>query len=143
MKALERVVPAPFVLAVVLAVMGAAAIGYHLATSVRRRGRDLAVLRVLGATGLQLRATIQWQACALAAVGVVLGIPIGVLIGARVHVAVANSVGVVPSVAIPIAELVAVAAGLLIVAGLAAVVPARWATRPPSALLDASARAGG
>ncbi len=140
-KAFERVVPAPFALAVVLAVMGAAVIAYQLATSVRRRARDFAVLRALGATGRQLRATIQWQACVLAAVGVLLGIPVGVVIGTRVHVAVADSVGVVPSVVVPIGALVAVAAGVLIVASVSAVVPARWATRSPIALLDASVRA--
>ena len=71
-----------------------------------------------------------------------LGIPIGVVIGTRVHAAVAGSAGVVPSVAIPIGALVAVAAGLLIVANLSAVVPARWATRSPATLLDGSTRPG-
>jgi len=73
---------------------------------------------------------------------VLLGIPAGVVIGARVHAAVADSAGVVPSVAVPIGALVAVGAGLLIVANLSAVVPARWATRSPTALLDRSARPG-
>jgi hypothetical protein len=63
------------------------------------------------------------------------------VIGTRVHVAVADSVGVVPSVVVPIGALVAVAAGVLIVASVSAVVPARWATRSPIALLDASVRA--
>ena len=43
--AFERVVPAPFVLAIVLAAMVVAALGYHLASTVQGRRRDLAILQ--------------------------------------------------------------------------------------------------
>jgi len=134
-NAFQRVVPALYALAIVLAAMAAAAIGYQLGSSVRRRRRDLAILRALGADRRQLRATVHWQACVVGIIGLAFGIPIGVAAGSRVYQAIANSIGVVPSLALPVVLVVVVVVGVLLVANLAAVVPARRATQAPAATL--------
>ena len=133
--AFERVVPAPFVLAGVLAAMAIIALAYHLASSVRGRRRDLAILRALGADRRQLRATVHWQACCVAGLGLLIGVPAGIAIGSRIHASIADSVGVVSSVAVPVVAVLAVIAGVLVVANVAAVAPARRAARSPAAEL--------
>ena len=100
-RAFELVIPAAFALTIILALMVTAALSYHLASSVHRRRRDLAVLRALGADRRQLRATVHWQACFVAAVGLVIGVPVGIGIGSGIHTSIANSLGVVPAVATP------------------------------------------
>lgn len=133
--AFERVVPALYALAIVLALMAAAALAYHLGSSVRRRMRDLAILRALGADRRQLRATIHWQASCVAVIGLAIGIPLGIAVGSRIHNAIADSIGVVPSVALPVVLLVVVVVGVIVVANLAAMAPARRATRAPAATM--------
>jgi ABC-type lipoprotein release transport system permease subunit len=51
---------------------------------VRRRGHELAVLRVLGMTGRQARLVIVTQATVLAIVGLAAGIPLGLVAGRAV-----------------------------------------------------------
>lgn len=55
---------APLGLALLLGLVG----GVALTAGVRRRRRDLAVLKALGFTRSQLRAVVAWQASALAGV---------------------------------------------------------------------------
>ncbi|MGH9270674.1 MAG: FtsX-like permease family protein, partial [Ilumatobacteraceae bacterium] len=100
---------------------------------VRRRTRDLAVLRALGADRRQLRATVHWQACCVAMLGLVIGVPIGVAVGSRIYYAITDSIGVVPSVSFPVVFVLVVVGGVLLVANLAALAPARRATRTPAA----------
>ena len=51
----------------------------HVSLSVLRRRRgDLAVLRSLGCTPLQLRGMLAWQAITIAGIGVVVGVPLGI-----------------------------------------------------------------
>jgi hypothetical protein len=85
-----RVLPAA--LGGFLALLAAGAVGYALSTAVRRRGRELAVLRALGLTGRQARLVIVTQATLLAAVGLAAGIPLGLAVGRTVWRAVADSI---------------------------------------------------
>ncbi len=71
----------PLYLGAFLALLATAAVGHALASAVRRRRHDMAVLRVLGLTRRQARAAVAWQATALAAVGLVLGVPLGIAAG--------------------------------------------------------------
>jgi ABC-type lipoprotein release transport system permease subunit len=130
--AFERVVPAPFVLAIVLAAMFVAALAYQLVATVYARRRDLAVLRALGADGRQLRSTIHWQARCLAAFGLIIGIPAGLAAGRQVHNAIAESVGVVPILRVPVVVVLAVIGGVVAVADVLAFAPARRAARAPA-----------
>jgi ABC-type lipoprotein release transport system permease subunit len=73
-----------------LALLALGAVGYALATAVRRRGHELAMLRVLGVTGGQSRLVIVAQATVLALIGLVAGIPLGLVTGRTVWRVVAN-----------------------------------------------------
>ncbi|MFI5034735.1 MAG: FtsX-like permease family protein, partial [Acidimicrobiales bacterium] len=72
---------APALLASGLVAGVVVALGLTLTSSVRRRRRDLAMLKTLGFTRRQLLAVIAWQATVTAVVGVVVGIPLGVVLG--------------------------------------------------------------
>src|SRR5207249_552311 len=76
-----RVERLPGIGAAVIAVAAAAMLAHVLLTSLRRRRRDLAVLRTLGFTSGQLSQTVAWQATTLALVALVLGLPLGVAAG--------------------------------------------------------------
>jgi hypothetical protein len=52
-----------------------------LIASVRRRRRELALLKTLGFTQRQLATTVAWQSSASAVVGIVVGIPLGIALG--------------------------------------------------------------
>jgi ABC-type lipoprotein release transport system permease subunit len=134
-RAFELVIPAALALTIILALMVTAALTYHLASSVHRRTRDLAILRALGADRRQLRATVHWQACFVAAAGLVIGVPLGIAVGIRIHNSIANSLGVVPTVATPNLIALAMIAGVLVIANVSAIVPARRATRAPAAAI--------
>ena len=59
----------PLALAAVLTLLAVGTIAQTLVTSVRRRRRDLAILKAVGFVGLQVRASVAWQATAIAGTG--------------------------------------------------------------------------
>jgi predicted lysophospholipase L1 biosynthesis ABC-type transport system permease subunit len=71
----------PVVLAVFLGLLGIAAVGHALHSSVRAQRHTLAVLRALGSTRRWLRLTIAACATALGGVAVLVGAPVGVVLG--------------------------------------------------------------
>lgn len=85
----------PPALGAFLALLAVGAVGHALASTVRRRRHDLAVLRALGLTRRQARATVAWQATTLALVGLALGVPLGVAAGRLLWQAVAEQTPVV------------------------------------------------
>ena len=95
-RALGRVTAAPFLLAAVLALLLVVGCAYLLATSVRSRRRDLAILRALGSNSRQLRTAVHWQATLVAAAIVVVGLPLGVVVGRRVVSLLTTALGIVP-----------------------------------------------
>jgi hypothetical protein len=126
----------PVTLAAFLAGVALLAVGHALVTGVRRRTRDLAVLKTLGFNRAQVRATIAWQATTLAAVGVAIGIPAGVIIGKFVWGRVADGLGIATTAAIPALALLLTIPAVLVLVNLIAYFPARTAarTRPAIAL---------
>src|SRR6185437_1879961 len=78
---LEDLAVLPAALGGFLALLAVGAVGYALSTAVRRRGRELAVLRALGLTSRQVRLVIVTQATLLAVVGLAAGIPLGLVVG--------------------------------------------------------------
>ena len=123
----------PVVLAAGLAGGAIAALALMLVASVRRRRRDLALLKTLGFTARQLAATIAWQATVVAAIAAIVGLPVGIAAGRQLWTFFAQSINAVPEPTVP-ASLFLVAAGVLILANLVALVPARIAARTPAAL---------
>src|SRR5262249_6387387 len=71
----------PWVLAAFVAVVAMVAVGFALVTAVRRRRRDLAVLKTLGFARRQVRATVGWHATTVAVLALVVGIPLGLVVG--------------------------------------------------------------
>jgi len=125
----------PTVFAGALAAGALISLGLTVATSVRRRRRDLALLKALGLTRRQLAAAISWQATVAALLGVVLGIPLGVAAGRELWVLFAHGIYAVPRPAVPGLTLFMVGLGALVFANLVAALPGRIAARTPVALV--------
>ncbi len=125
----------PVILAVGLAVGAVLALGLTLASSVRRRRRDLAMLKTLGFTRRQLAAVVAWQSTTTALVGVVVGIPLGILIGRELWTLFARSINAVPDPTVPVVSVLFVGVGTLVFANLVAALPGRSAARTPAALV--------
>ena len=125
----------PALLGAALATGAVAALGLTLFASVRRRRRDLALLKILGFTRRQLAATVAWQASIAAILGVIVGVPLGIVIGRELWNRFASSLHVVPHPTVPALTITLIAVGALALANLVAAIPARQAARTPSALL--------
>jgi hypothetical protein len=124
----------PVILAVGLAAGAIVALGLTLAASVRRRRRDLALLKTLGFTHRQLAAAVAWQATVIAAIGIILGIPLGIVIGRQLWILFARNINAVPDPAVPVLSVLLVAVGALVFANLDAALPGVDAARTPAAL---------
>jgi len=78
---LRQVRVLPLALGVFLVLLAMGAVGHALATAVRRRRHDVAVLRALGMTRWQSRGLVVTQATVLAGVGLIFGVPLGLALG--------------------------------------------------------------
>ena len=125
----------PILLAAGLALGAVIALGLALTASVRRRRRDLALLKALGFTPRQLASAIAWQASIAAVVGIVVGIPLGVALGRWLWTLFAREIGVVPAPTVPVWWTMAAAVAALILANVVAAFPSRTAARTPTALV--------
>lgn len=124
----------PLILAFVLMVLASGIIAHTLLTSVRRRRRELAMLKTLGFVSRQVRATVAWQATALAGTGLIAGVPLGLLAGRWAWILFAGQVAIVPAPVISPLTLLAVPAVLLLANAIAAF-PARAAGRTQPAVI--------
>ena len=106
---------------------------HALVTSVRRRRRDLAVLKTLGFTRGQVAATICWQATTFAVVALAIGVPLGVAAGRWAWQPTADTLGVHSGPMVPLAAMAAAAVGAVLAANLVAALPGRAASRLPPA----------
>jgi FtsX-like permease family len=125
----------PVLLATGLAIGAVIALGLTITASVRRRRRELALLKVLGFTQRQLAASIAWQATLAAAIGVVAGIPLGITLGRWLWILFANEIYAVPKPTVPLLSLALVGLSALVLANVAAAIPGRYAARTPTALV--------
>jgi hypothetical protein len=125
----------PLVLASLLALLAVATLAHTLVSSVRRRSRDLAVLKTLGMLPVQVRRAVTWQSVTVAAVALLLGMPLGVAGGRLLWDLLANQLGTVARPVTPLTLLglipLAVAMAVLVAAA-PAVLAAR--TAPASVL---------
>ena len=136
MQALRRVLPAPIVLEIVLSVLLLVGCAFLLTLSVRAQGRDLAVLRALGARQRQLRAIVHWEATLVALAILVIGVPLGIVLGRWVVQQLTGTLGIVPGVDLPTLLLIALAVAAILASNMLALMPARRAARPMTALLN-------
>jgi len=126
---------APLILIRLLALALFGGFALSIVVSVRDRQRELAILRVLGFRDSNLRASVRWQAFTMMFVGLIVGVPLGVLVGRSAWRAFANQLGVVPRASIPTWILITTIVGSVLLALVAAIVPARSATRTKSGLV--------
>ena len=135
-KRLDQLDDLPWILGGVLALIGVLGVGYALVTAVRRRARDLAVLKTMGFRRRQVIATVAMQATVFALIGLVVGIPLGVVVGRLVWRQVADGAGLVADTTLPVLGIVGIAAATFLVVNVIAVIPARTAarTRPATVL---------
>ena len=117
----------PLFLAGFLALLALGAVGHALATAVRRRRHDVAVLRALGMTRWQSRGVVVTQATVLALVGVVAGVPLGVALGRTVWRYVADTTPVFYVAPVAIWALILVVPVALLAANLLAAWPSHRA----------------
>jgi hypothetical protein len=131
----ERVRGVPTALAVLLGVLALLTMLHVMFMSIRTRRVDLAILKGLGANRRWITRVVHSQASLLAVVPLVIGLPLGVLAGARIFRSFVERIGALPDPTIPAAVIVGTAVGLLVLANLAAVLPARRARRVSTARL--------
>jgi hypothetical protein len=129
---LRRVSGLPVLLAALLGVLGAATLGHLLVTVLRRRRRDLGVLKTLGFVRGQVAATVAWQATTLAFLALLVGLPLGVVAGRWAWLLVNQGLGSLAGPVVPTIALLAAVPVTVLVANLVAALPARAAaaTRP-------------
>ncbi len=126
----------PLALGALLALLASLSVGHALVTAVRRRKRELALLKTIGFRRRQVRAVIAWYATMLAAVGLVVGIPVGVLVGRLTWRLLADGLGVSTTAWVSIVAPVLTAVAAITLVNLIGLLPAHAAanTRPAAAL---------
>ena len=129
----------PLVLGALLVVLAVGTLAHVLLTGVRRRRRDLAVLKTLGLSRGQVLRLVAWQAGAFGFVALLVGLPLGVLAGRLAWAAFAATAGIAPSPDIPLALILLTIPATLLIAMLIAVWPGWRAARlRPAAVLRRS-----
>ena len=124
-----RVQGLPLVLAGLLAALAASTLAHLLVTSIRRRGRELAIVKTLGFVPRQVRTAVACQATTLAVVAMVIGVPLGVAAGRWAWIVFARGIGIVPAPEVPVLVLLLLVPGTVVVANVVAVVPGELAAR--------------
>jgi hypothetical protein len=125
----------PALLGATLAAGAIAALTLTLIASVRRRRRELALLKTLGYTRRQLAAVVAWQSTIAVAIGTIIGIPVGVIIGRSLWDLFARAIHAVPQPTVPTLTIALIAIGALVLANLVAAIPGLQAARTQTAVL--------
>lgn len=125
----------PIELGAVLAGGALIALGLTLLSSVRRRRRDIALLKALGFSRRQVVVTVAVQSTIAVGLGAIIGIPVGILVGRTLWTVFADSIYAVPRIVVPTTNLLIIAAMALVLANVIAVLPARLAARTSPAIL--------
>jgi hypothetical protein len=131
----ETMGAAPLILAVALSAGAVVALTLTLLTSVRRRRRDLALLKALGFTRGQLSAVVAWQSTVSVAIGVLIGVPLGIVFGRAMWDLFAHELFAIPRSTVPLLATGLVALGALLLANLVAAIPGRQAAKTPTNLI--------
>jgi putative ABC transport system permease protein len=121
---LLRIIYALLALAVIIAVLG---IVNTLALSVIERTREVGLVRAIGMQRSQLRRMVRLESVAIAVLGAVLGVVMGVIFGVLLQQAIADQG--IEVLDVPVLQLLAFVVVAAVVGVLAAVLPARRASR--------------
>jgi len=132
---LVRVKELPVLLALLLALAGAATLSHTLVTSIRRRRRDLAILKTLGFVRRQVSAAVAWQSTTVAILALLVGVPVGIAAGRLAWTVFADSLGVVPAPEVAVGGTLLLVPAVVLVGNLIAALPARSAGRTHPAIV--------
>ncbi len=132
---LERITTLPIALTAIFGLMALAALAHVLVTGIRRRRRDLALLKTLGFVDRQIRGAIAWQASAMVMLSVLVGVPAGIALGRWGWQAIADQFGVVAVPVMPVWFIAIILPAALLLANVLAVVPGRAAARTQAAVV--------
>jgi len=119
----------PVVLALVLALLAAMTLAHGLISGVRRRRRELALLKTLGFTRGQVSGTVAWQASTAISLAVLVGIPLGIVTGRWAWGVLVDDLGAVSEPVIPWLILGLGVPALILLANAVAFFPGRVAAR--------------
>jgi hypothetical protein len=126
----------PVALSGLLALMAAGTLAHTLASSTRRRRRDLAIFKTLGFKRRQVWQAVAWQATTIAAIALLLGLPVGIAGGRWAWRLFAAQLGVLPEPAVPFTAILIAIPAALVLTNLIAAVPGQAAARTqPAAIL--------
>ncbi len=125
----------PVLLATGLASAAVVGLSLTLIASVRRRRRDLAVMKTLGFTRRMIAAAVAWQATIDGFFGAVIGIPLGILMGRELWTLFARDINAVPQPTVPATAVILVGFGTLAIAVIASAWPGRSAATTPAGLV--------
>jgi ABC-type antimicrobial peptide transport system permease subunit len=104
------------------ALLGLASLAHTVRSTTERHATDFATLRAIGMTRWQRWQCSLAQAIALAAVALLIGVPLGLAAGRATWEAVARAIDIVPSPVVPVVALTIVVAGSLLIATIASAV---------------------
>jgi ABC-type lipoprotein release transport system permease subunit len=131
----RRLSQLPLVLAGLLAALAAGTLAHMLISSIRRRRRDLAILKTLGFARGQIRDAVTWQAAIFTLVAVAIAAPLSIVVGRWTWNVIARYGGFAAATILPPLQFAIVAAGAVAVGLIVAVWPARAAARTPAAVV--------
>jgi ABC-type lipoprotein release transport system permease subunit len=124
-----RVDGMPAILSGLVALLAIASLAHALMTTVRRRRRDLAILKTLGFVRRQVSSTVAWQATTMTVLALTAGLPLGTAVGHWAWRLFADNLGVVAEPVVPLVALALVVPGAIAIANLVATLPGRAAAR--------------
>ncbi len=130
---LQNVDRLPLILAGLVSLLGVVTIGNTLVISVRRRRRDLAILKAIGLGPRQVAGVVAWEATTFSVVALIVGIPLGIAAGSWAWSLVASSVGSASPALVPALAIALIVPATLVVCNLTAAVPGWMAARVPPA----------
>lgn len=125
LRNLGRIRQLPWALVGMLALLGGGVALQALLASARRRRHELAVLRAIGFTAANARASLRWQVATLSLIAAALSVPLGVLAGRLLWQLIARANGLAMGALIP-GRIVALTAGLAFAVPIALIALPAW-----------------
>jgi hypothetical protein len=119
----------PIIAIGVAAVLLTGVLVHSVALTVRRRGKELAVIRALGSTARQTRSALRSQSLWMTAAALAFGLPLGVVTGILVWRRVAKGFGVADDMAWPVISILVLLLLLVLAVAVASWWPARRTNR--------------
>jgi predicted lysophospholipase L1 biosynthesis ABC-type transport system permease subunit len=131
----QRIAELPDALAGLLALVAAGTLAHTLISSVRRRRRDLAILRTLGFDRRQVRFTVVWQATTIIVISLAFGLPLGAVAGRWAWRLFVDQLGYVRVSIVPLLAVMLTIPAAILLANIIASIPARTAARMKPAVV--------